>query len=128
MGERLFTRWDFAPVLQNRLADYLMPDVCWTGGISELKKISSMAETYYIPISPHDAAGPIQIMAGAQTMMTVPNFYRLEMVSRWLPAYSLAIDPPLDIRSGVLYPSDRPGLGVDLKMDYIQAHIDPGWA
>ena len=36
-----------------------MPDVTWTGGISELKKIATMAEAYYVPISPHDASGPI---------------------------------------------------------------------
>ena len=45
-------------------------------------------------------------------MMAVPNFYRLEMVSRWVPAYTPAIDPPLDIRNGTLYLSDRPGLGI----------------
>jgi len=125
VGERLFTRWDFLPVLQNRLADYIMPDVCWTGGISELKKVSSMAEAYYVAVSPHNAMGPIQIVAGAQTMMTVPNFYRLEIASLWTPAFNTAIDPPLDIRSGALYLSDRPGLGVELNMDYIRAHPDP---
>ena len=58
VGERLFTRYGFLPILRDGLADYLMPDVTWTGGISELKKISTMAEAYYIPISPHDAQGP----------------------------------------------------------------------
>ena len=55
-----------------------MPDVTWTGGITELKKISALCEAYYIPVSPHDAAGPINVVAGAQVMMTVPNFYKLE--------------------------------------------------
>ncbi len=82
VGERLHTRWEFLPILENRLADYIMPDVTWTGGITELKKIATMAEAYYIPVSPHDASGPINVVAGAQVMMTVPNFYRLE-TSRW---------------------------------------------
>ena len=38
VGERLFTRFDFAPILERRLADFIMPDVCWTGGISELRQ------------------------------------------------------------------------------------------
>ena len=59
-----------------------MPDVTWTGGITELKKISTLAEAYYIPVSPHDASGPINVVAGAQVMMSAPNFYRLE-TSRW---------------------------------------------
>ena len=45
-----------------------MPDVTWTGGISEIKKIATMAEAYYIPISPHDASGPINVLAGAHAM------------------------------------------------------------
>ncbi len=60
VGERLHTRWEFIPILENELADYIMPDVTWTGGISELKKIATLAEAYYIPITPHDASGPDQ--------------------------------------------------------------------
>ena len=80
-GERGHTKWDFVPILENKLADYIMPDVTWTGGITELKKISALCEAYYIPVSPHDAAGPINVVAGAQVMMTVPNFYKLETSS-----------------------------------------------
>ncbi|MEC9278797.1 MAG: mandelate racemase/muconate lactonizing enzyme family protein, partial [Chloroflexota bacterium] len=57
VGERLHTRFEFIPIFENNLADYVMPDVTWTGGITELKKISTMAEAYYIPVSPHDASG-----------------------------------------------------------------------
>ena len=78
VGERLHTRFEFVPVLEQRLADFVMPDVTWTGGISELKKIATMAEAYYVPVSPHDASGPINVLAGAHVMLTVPNFYRLE--------------------------------------------------
>ncbi len=49
-GERGHTKWDFVAVLENKLADYIMPDVTWTGGITELKKISAMCEAYYIPV------------------------------------------------------------------------------
>ena len=126
-GERLFTRWDFLPVLQNRLADYLMCDVCWTGGISELKKVSTLAETYYVNMSPHGAMGPLQILAGAHTMMTVPNFYRLEITSLWLPVFNAALNAPMDIGDGHLHLSDGAGLGVELDMDYVRGHVDPDW-
>jgi galactonate dehydratase len=43
-GERGHTKWDFVPVLENKLADYIMPDVTWTGGITELKKIPPLCE------------------------------------------------------------------------------------
>lgn len=121
-GERGHTKWDFVPILENKLADYIMPDVTWTGGITELKKISALCEAYYIPVSPHDAAGPINVVAGAQVMMTVPNFYKLE-TSEWnLHKYDVLIDEPLDNSNGSLKLTKRPGLGVELNRDYLEAN------
>ena len=122
VGERLHTRHQFLPVLEDNLADFIMPDVTWTGGISELKKISTMAEAYYVPVSPHDASGPINVLAGAHVMMTVPNFYKLETSRYRLDRYDAFIDEPLDVRNGDLYLSDRPGLGVELVREYLEAH------
>ena len=121
VGERLHTRYEFVPILENELADYIMPDVTWTGGISELKKISTLAEAYYVPVSPHDASGPINVLAGAHTMMTVPNFYKLETSRAKLNAYDVLIDPPLDVRDGHLHLSDRPGLGIEMNVDYLRS-------
>jgi len=126
VGERLHTRWDFVPIFENGLADYIMPDVTWTGGITELKKIATMAEAYYVPISPHDASGPINVMSGAQVMLTVRNFYKLETSRYDLSGYDVMIDHPLDIREGDLYVSDRLGIGVNLDPEWLAAHaIDP---
>lgn len=122
VGERLHTRWEFVPIFENNLADFVMPDVTWTGGITELKKIATMAEAYYIPISPHDASGPVNVMSGAQVMMTVPNFYKLETSRYDLSGYDVMIDHPLDIREGDLYVSDRPGIGVNLDPEWLAAH------
>ncbi len=83
-----------------------------------------MAEAYYIPVSPHDASGPINILAGAHVMMTVPNFYRLETARHTLDAYDVFIDTPLDIREGNLHLPDKPGLGIQLDMDYLNANAD----
>ena len=98
IGERKFTRWDFAPYLQEGLVNYIMPDICWTGGISELKRIAVLAETYYTPISPHDASGPINIIAGAHVMMNVPNIYRLEMSEHSIKQYNSVITEKLNIK------------------------------
>ncbi len=122
VGERLHTRWEFVPIFENGLADFVMPDVTWTVGISELKEIATMAEAYYIPISPHDASGPINVIAGAQVMMTVPNFYKLEVNRYDLSGYNILIDQPLDIRGGCLYVPERPGLGVEMSLDALRQY------
>jgi galactonate dehydratase len=123
VGERLYTRWQFRPVLEQKLADYIMPDIIRTGGISEMKKIAAMAEAFFVPISPHDATGPITLIAGAHTMMTTPNFFRLEIAYSELPVYQEAMDPPFEIHDGYFHVSNRPGLGHDLKPEYLERAI-----
>ena len=122
-GERGHTKWDFVPILEGRLADYIMPDVTWTGGITELKKISALCEAYYIPVSPHDAAGPINVVAGAQVMMTVPNFYKLETSEWTLSKYDHLIDVPLDNSDGSLKLNPAPGLGIEMNRSYLEANL-----
>ena len=127
VGERLHTRFEFVPIFEDNLADFVMPDVTWTGGISELKKIATMAEAYYVPISPHDASGPINVLAGAHVVMTVPNFYKLETSRYDLSAYGDYIDPPLDVRGGDLYVPQAPGLGLEMDVEYLRGHAVEGF-
>ncbi len=127
VGERLHTRWEFVPILEQQLADYIMPDVTWTGGISELKKIATLAEAYYVPISPHDASGPINVIAGAHVMMTVPNFYRIETSSFDLSHYNRLIEKPLDNSGGRIKLSKEPGLGVAMNFDYLRGNSIDGF-
>jgi galactonate dehydratase len=123
VGERLHTRFDFLPILENELADFIMPDVTWTGGISELKRTATMAETYHIPVSPHDAGGPVNIAAGAHVMATVPNFYKLEIARGRLALYHHMMDQPFDIRDGHLHLSNRPGLGIEMNVDLLREQV-----
>ncbi len=126
VGERLHTRWEFVPIFEQELADYIMPDVTWSGGISELKKIATMAEAYYIPISPHDASGPINVVAGAQVMMTVPNFYRVETNHHDLSSYNKFIQTPLDNSNGKLKLAGGPGLGIEMDVEFLRANVVDG--
>ena len=128
VGERLHTRWDFVPVLQEGLADFVMPDVTWTGGISELKKIATLAESFYVPISPHDAAGPVNLIAGAHVMATVPNFYRLESSSFDLAVYNELLTVPLRNPDGALELPAGPGLGIEFDLDHLRSAAIDGFS
>jgi galactonate dehydratase len=127
VGERLHTRWEFVPIFENGLADYVMPDVTWAGGITELKKIAILAEAYYVPITPHDASGPINVVAGAHVMMTVPNFYRIETSRYDLSHYNKLIEEPLDNRGGRIRLNRKPGLGVAMNLDYLRCNALDGF-
>jgi galactonate dehydratase len=126
VGERLHTRWEFVPIFENRLADYVMPDVTWAGGITELKKIAILAEAYYVPVTPHDASGPINVVAGAHVMMTVPNFYRIETSRYDLSHYNKLIEEPLNNRGGRIRLNGKPGLGIAMNLDYLRRNALDG--
>ncbi len=123
VGERLRTRWDFIPILQNNLADYIMPDTLWTGGISEVRKIAQLAELYNIPISPHCVPlGPHEIIAAAHVCSTVPNFYRLESGFAAIPTYQEMLTEPMLYEDGYLILNGKPGLGYDPREDWLEEH------
>ena len=72
-GERIFTKWGFKDILEKRAAMILQPDVCYAGGITELKIIAGMAEAYYTPIAPHNPQGPCSLAASLQIAAVRPQ-------------------------------------------------------
>ncbi|HEX3346551.1 MAG TPA: enolase C-terminal domain-like protein, partial [Acetobacteraceae bacterium] len=67
------------------------------------------------------------VVAGAQVMMSVPNFYRLE-TSRWdLSKYNDFITEPLDNSGGRLKLRPKPGLGIEMNMDFMMANVVDGF-
>ncbi len=135
VGERHFTRWDYDEILRDRLVDYIMPDIAWCGGISEIRRIAAMAETQYIRVSPHDALGPVAIAASFQASIAIPNLYREECLHTWFETFEKVITPMFDIRNGAIFPTGRPGLGIELipealdefKIDVDSPEAQPGW-
>ncbi|MGL5955049.1 MAG: galactonate dehydratase [Brevinema sp.] len=72
-GERLFSRWDFKTILQQGYIDIIQPDLSHAGGITECKKIASMAEAYDVALAPHCPLGPIALAACLQVDATSYN-------------------------------------------------------
>jgi galactonate dehydratase len=116
LSERLMTRWGFRELFENRAARIIMPDICWCGGISEAKKIASMAETYYLPVAPHNCGGPVLHAASAHLAANVTNLCILETVRRhYLEDYRGILTKTLEIVDGVVPLPPGPGLGVELE-------------
>ncbi|APU14727.1 MULTISPECIES: galactonate dehydratase [Actinoalloteichus] len=72
-GERLYSRGEFLPVLQAGIA-VAQPDLSHAGGISEVRRIGSLAETFDVPLAPHCPLGPISLAASLQIAFSTPNF------------------------------------------------------
>jgi galactonate dehydratase len=73
-GERDRTIWEFIPYLENRCLDIIQPDCCHTGGITQMKKIATLAETYFVPLAPHCTASFLGIAASLHVVTSIPFF------------------------------------------------------
>ncbi|WMC91440.1 galactonate dehydratase [Kineothrix sp. MB12-C1] len=72
-GERLYSRWDYKRLFEKGGIDIIQPDLSHAGGITEVKKIASMAEAYDIALAPHCPLGPIALSACLQVDATCYN-------------------------------------------------------
>ncbi|MQG88128.1 MAG: galactonate dehydratase [SAR202 cluster bacterium] len=117
-GERLFFRYGFRDILHRRLTDVIQPDIAHTGGISEIKRIASMAEIEYIKFAPHNPNGPIASAASLHVCATVPNFLILE-TARDMPWNDKIQTNPLVIKDGYFELPTDSGLGTDLDEEVL---------
>lgn len=77
-GERCHSRWDFRELFQNNSIDYARPDVCHCGGITEMIKIASYAQTYGISLVPHNTQGPLAMAAILHAAAAIDNISVVE--------------------------------------------------
>ena len=117
-GERLFTRWGYRDLIERQLADVIQPDICHCGGISEIRRIAAMAETYYIRVAPHNPNGPVATAASIQLAAAIPNFSILEYAGA-RPWFERVQKKPLKLADGYFELPTEPGLGIDLDEDVI---------
>ena len=116
-GERLFTRWDFQDIIARQAAAILQPDVSHCGGISELRRISAMAEPKDIGMAPHCPLGPIALAACMQVDAVTPNF----LAQEHLTLGEGYLKTPFVVKEGFIDVPMGPGLGIELDMDFIES-------
>jgi len=122
LGERLYSRWQFRSLLEQRAADYIQPDVSHAGGITELKKIAAMAETHYVPICPHNPSGPVANAATLHLAANLPSFYLLETMSSAGPWRAEVCTGEVHLVDGFMHVPTGPGLGIDICEEAIAKH------
>ncbi|MGH9720225.1 MAG: galactonate dehydratase [Bryobacteraceae bacterium] len=120
-GERIFTKWGFKEILEKRAATILQPDVCYAGGITELKIIAGMAEAYYTPLAPHNPQGPCSLAASFQIAAAIPNFLIQE---RGDNEHADLLAKPLPPVTGGHRPLlTEPGLGITIDENKLMAQV-----
>jgi len=132
LGERLYSRWDFKRVLQEGYADIIQPDPSHSGGITETRKIASMAEAYDVALALHCPLGPIALAANLQLDAVCYNAFIQEQS---LGIHYNADNDLMDYVSnpevfayedGMVAIPKGPGLGIEVNEDYVRERATQG--
>jgi len=123
-GERLMPRFAFKPIIDRHLVDFVQPDICHCGGITEMKKIAALAAAKQIRIAPHNPSSHSELatMASVHAAAVMPNFASLEHPADHPPWRYELFNELVEVQNGAALLPDRPGLGLTLRDDIVDAH------
>jgi len=114
-SETLGSRFPYKDMLDRDAMHVVMADLCWTGGLTEGRKIAAMADTYHRPFAPHDCIGPVGFIAALHASFSQPNTLIQESVRAFYTGwYKELVTTMPTIKDGYAYPMEGPGLGVEL--------------
>ncbi|EQM79702.1 galactonate dehydratase [Pseudomonas stutzeri] len=135
LGERLYSRWDFKRILSEGYVDIIQPDTSHAGGITETRKIASMAEAYDVALALHCPLGPIALAACLQLDGVCYNaFIQEQSLGIHYNQGNDLLDyisnrEVLAYQDGFVAIPNGPGLGIEINEDYVleQARIGHRW-
>ncbi|PZE22313.1 galactonate dehydratase [Paenibacillus xerothermodurans] len=125
-GERMFSRWDFKQLFAEGYADIIQPDLSHAGGITECKKIASMAEAYDVALAPHCPLGPIALAACLQVDATAHNaIIQEQSLGIHYNEGSDLLDYLVDgnvfaYKDGFVDIPKAPGLGIEINEEHVK--------
>jgi L-alanine-DL-glutamate epimerase-like enolase superfamily enzyme len=124
-GEDIYLWEGWREMIEKRAIDIIHPDLLTAGGMLETKKIADHAERYGLPTALHFAGSPIAFMANLHCAAAIPSFIALEHHGLDLPFWrDLVTGLPDDyLEDGYVRVPEKPGLGVDLNYEGIEANL-----
>lgn len=129
IGEEFASKWQFLPFLENDIANFARIDVCNVGGLTEARKVASLAESHYIDVMPHDPLGPICTAATIHLAASIPNLSWLEVPpcgtdeSEYQQLFRNCPE-----RNGTHYLiPETPGIGIDVNEEMLTGQTFKYW-
>lgn len=121
VGETRGLMADYRYLLDLNALSLLIMDMSWCGGVSEAKKIASMASTYHTPVAFHDCSGPVVLAVSTHLALHTQNCFVQEMVRAFYYGwYGDMVDGLPLLQDGQLSVSETPGNGVELRADVLE--------
>ena len=133
-GERMFSRWDFKKILADGVVDIVQPDVSHAGGISEVRRIAAMAESYDVALAPHCPLGPIAFAAALQVDTASINAFIQETsmgihYNEGADLLDYVANPEvMQVRDGFVERLTGPGLGIEIDEAHVREMAKVGHA
>src|SRR5207247_1023904 len=126
VGE-MFIAEQFRTFIDQKACDIVHPDVLFSGGLHETRKIADYAELHHLPMAMHGNGGCLATIAAAHVAASSRNFIGLEyhfIETPWIAEF-VARDVPL-FKDGYISLTDAPGLGVTLNMEICRKYLASG--
>ena len=122
-GEHTYSRFGFLDLLSRKGAHLIQPDIIYSGGFLETKKIAAIAETFYVSVAPHNCRGPLGTVIAIHLCANIPNFDILETFEDYDVPWRCDLTPGTPrVEQGYYAVPTKPGWGVDVNEELIRAH------
>jgi galactonate dehydratase len=119
-SETVAGRPAFREMMAKDAVGVVMLDLSWVGGLSEARKIATMAEAHQLPVAPHDCTGPIVYVASCHLSLNAPNALIQESVRAFYTGWYTELVTELPrIENGFIHPMSGPGLGTRLLPEVV---------
>lgn len=117
-GEHEYTRYGFENLIARRAVQILQPDITWSGGLTELRKIAALASAHQLPLIPHRGGS----VYGLHFILATAHCDLAESFGIGEPGNDIMQTMSPRFENGYLYPGDKPGFGVDITAELIRKH------
>lgn len=115
-GERIYSRWQYLPYLEDKSLQVIQPDIGNCGGLTEAKKICDIAYAYDVSVQPHVCASPLSTSVALHLESVIPNFviHEHHVNNRCIFNYDLTKYNPQPVNGYIEVP-DEPGIGNEIS-------------
>jgi galactonate dehydratase len=122
-GEHTYSRFGFLDLLMRKGAHVIQPDIVYSGGFMETKKIAAIAEAFYVSVAPHNCRGPLGTVIAMHLCANIPNFWILETFEDYDVPWRCELTPGTPrVKNGYYEVPSTPGWGVEVDEELIRSH------
>ncbi|HEY9262272.1 galactonate dehydratase [Chitinophaga sp.] len=123
-GERLVGLHAFRDLLEKRAVSVIQPDITHCGGLSEARRIATLAEAYRVAVAPHNPQGPVSTAASIELGFATPSYSICESVHNDVPWRDEVVSEGFTVekKGRIVRPNHKPGLGIEINEAEVKKH------